>query len=265
VGTRLPVVDAPPAREEDHPVQLTLGPGLVIVVIALTAAAALISALARLGNPRHVVTAVARAVLQLGAVSLVIGVVIATLPLTFLFLTVMTVVAGHTAGTRVCRGRRWLWALLPVSGGTAPFLLGLTVAGVVPLRGIALIPIGGILIGGAMTATSLAGRRALDELRSRRGEVDAALAVGLLPRDAALLVCRDRAADALIPVLDQTRSVGLVTLPGAFVGMLLGGASPLQAGAVQLLVLVGLLAVQSLAVLLTVELVAAGRFDPAAV
>jgi putative ABC transport system permease protein len=66
-------------------------------------------------------------------------------------------------------------------------------------------------------------------------------------------------------VLDQTRSVGLVTLPGAFVGMLLGGASPLQAGAVQLLVLVGLLAVQALAVLLTVQLVATGRFDPAAV
>ena len=78
-------------------------------------------------------------------------------------------------------------------------------------------------------------------------------------------MCRERAADALIPVLDQTRSVGLVTLPGAFVGMLLGGASPVQAGAVQLLVLVGLLAVQTVAVLITIELVAAGRFDPAAV
>ncbi|WP_254394154.1 ABC transporter permease, partial [Streptomyces buecherae] len=32
--------------------------------------------------------------------------------------------------------------------------------------------------------------------------------------------------------------------PGAFVGMLLGGASPVQAGAVQLFVLVALMAVQ---------------------
>jgi putative ABC transport system permease protein len=46
--------------------------------------------------------------------------------------------------------------------------------------------------------------------------------------------------------------------------MLLGGASPVQAGAVQLLVLVGLRAVECLATLITVELVAAGRFDPAA-
>ncbi|MGH8826491.1 MAG: ABC transporter permease, partial [Jiangellaceae bacterium] len=53
-----------------------------------------------------------------------------------------------------------------------------------------------------------------------------------------------------------TRTVGLVTLPGAFVGMLLGGASPVDAGAVQLFVLVALLAVESIAVLVTIELVA---------
>jgi putative ABC transport system permease protein len=53
--------------------------------------------------------------------------------------------------------------------------------------------------------------------------------------------------------------VGLVTLPGAFVGMLLGGATPLQAGAVQLLVLVLLLAVETVAVALMLELVCRGR------
>lgn len=245
--------------------QLTLGPALGIALAVLAIAAASVTRLGMLGHSRAVLTAVARAALQLAAVSLVVAAVIASLPLTLLFLVVMTAVAGRTAGGRICRGRRWGWALLPVLGGTAPLLTGLVAAAVVPLRGIALIPIGGILIGGAMTATTLAGRRALDELRSRRGELDAALAVGLIPRQAALLVCRERAADALIPVLDQTRSVGLVTLPGAFVGMLLGGASPVQAGAVQLLVLVGLLAVQTVAVLITIELVAAGRFDPAAV
>ncbi|MEE3919562.1 ABC transporter permease [Micromonospora sp. BRA006-A] len=93
------------------------------------------------------------------------------------------------------------------------------------LRGIAIIPIAGILTGGAMTATSLAGRRFNDDLRARRGEVEAALALGLPPRDAVLLVCRPAASQALIPALDQTRTVGLVTLPGAFVGVLLGGAS----------------------------------------
>jgi putative ABC transport system permease protein len=40
--------------------------------------------------------------------------------------------------------------------------------------------------------------------------------------------------------------------------MLLGGASPLEAAAVQLVVLVALLMVQSVSVLLTLELVARG-------
>jgi putative ABC transport system permease protein len=128
----------------------------------------------------------------------------------------------------------------------------------VPLRGEAVIPVAGILIGGAMTATSLAGRRLHDELVHRRGEVEAALALGLLPRDAVLLIARPVAATALVPALDQTRTVGLVTLPGAFVGVLLGGGTPVEAGAAQLLVLVGLLAAQVLAVWAVTELIARG-------
>jgi len=54
-----------------------------------------------------------------------------------------------------------------------------------------------------------------------------------------------------------------VTLPGAFVGVLLAGASPVEAGAAQVLVLVALLAVQSIAAALTVELIAAGRIPVA--
>ena len=59
-----------------------------------------------------------------------------------------------------------------------------------------------------------------------------------------------------MPVLDQTRTVGLVTLPGAFVGVLLGGGDPVQAGVTQLVVLVALLAIEAVAVLVTVEVVA---------
>ena len=63
-------------------------------------------------------------------------------------------------------------------------------------------------------------------------------------------------ARALVPALDQTRNVGLVVLPGAYVGLLLGGASPADAGRLQLLVLVGLLAAESVAVVLVTRLLA---------
>ena len=64
------------------------------------------------------------------------------------------------------------------------------------------------------------------------------------------------ASRALVPALDQTRNVGLVVLPGAYVGLLLAGASPVDAGRLQLLVLVGLLAAESVAVVVVTRLLA---------
>ncbi len=143
--------------------------------------------------------------------------------------------------------------------GAVPVGVALAASGVIPLRPVALVPILGILIGNAMTATTLAGKRTLDALVTRHGEFEAGQSIGLVDRDAALLVAREDAALALVPGMDQTRTVGLVTLPGAFVGTLLGGATPLEAAAVQLVVLAALLLVQALAVVTMLELVARGR------
>ncbi|RAY11240.1 ABC transporter permease [Actinomadura craniellae] len=235
----------------------TVGPTLGLVLLGLAAVAALLVRLGSLELGRQVLVAAGRATVQLAAVSLLIAVVVRSAGWTALFIAGMAVVATVTAAGRVAEPRAW-WVGASIVGGVAPVLLLVLATGLVPLRPIAVLPIAGILIGGAMTATALAGRRALEELADRHGEYEAALALGLLPRDAALEVCRPAAALALIPALDQTRTVGLVTLPGAFVGVLLGGADPVQAGATQLLILIALLAVEAVAVLATIELAARG-------
>jgi putative ABC transport system permease protein len=56
------------------------------------------------------------------------------------------------------------------------------------------------------------------------------------------------------PVLDQTRTTGLVTLPGAFVGALMAGAPPLEAGRFQVVVLVCLITAQTVATTLLVRI-----------
>jgi len=244
-----------------------VGPGLAVVLVALTAVAAVAGWLSGLGQQRPLVTAAVRATVQLAAVSAVLVVVVRSLWLSALFVVLMLSVAAVTSAARVTgRSLRTPGALhrvaatgIAVLAGAAPVVALVLASGSVPLRGAAVIPIAGILIGGAMTATSLAGRRLRDELRQRAGEVDAALALGFLPRDAVLEIARPVAATALVPALDQTRTVGLVTLPGAFVGVLLGGGSALQAGAAQLLVLVGLLAAETIAVWVVTEQVARGR------
>ncbi|MDO3705158.1 ABC transporter permease [Micromonospora sp. C28SCA-DRY-2] len=242
---------------------LVVGPKLGVALVVLTVAAAVVATVGKLGHGRQILVAAGRAAVQLAAVSLLITAIVVSLWATAGFVVLMCVVAAGTAGRRITRGRQGWWAAVPIVVGSMSVVAGLLLAGLVPLRGIAVIPVAGILIGGAMTATSLAGRRILDELTARWGEVEAGLALGLLPRDAVLLVCRPVAGQALVPALDQTRTVGLVTLPGAFVGVLLGGADPLTAGITQVFVLVGLLAVEAVAVVLTVELVARGRLLPA--
>ncbi len=249
------------AAETLLPADTTLAVALAVLLLAATAVTAVfrLSPDASYGRAREVVAAGVRACGQLAAVSLVIGWAVHHTAGLAAFLSLMLAVAARTAGRRITANGTWWWAALPIALPVAPVVAALVLAGLLAVPGIAIVPVSGILIGGALTATVLAGRRALDEVAGRYGEVEAALSLGLPERDAHLEVARGAASDALLPALDQTRTVGLVTLPGAFVGMLLAGASPVQAGAVQVFVLVALLAVEALSVALTVELVARRR------
>ncbi|MET0189639.1 MAG: ABC transporter permease [Pseudonocardia sediminis] len=238
---------------------VVVGWQLLVALVVLVVLAAAAAGFGRIGTSRSTVVAAVRATVQLAVVAGIIVALVRSWWGTVAFVLVMLGVATWTSGRRMSPDRSGLLAGVAIVAGTVPVLGVVLATGTVPLTGIAVVPIAGIVIGGAMSATSLAGRRALDQLTARRGEYEAALALGLLDRDAALLVVRGAAGDALVPPLDQTRTVGLVTLPGAFVGVLLGSGDPVQAGAAQLLVLVGLLAAETIAVLVAVELVARGR------
>ncbi len=102
------------------------------------------------------------------------------------------------------------------------------------------VAVGGIIIGNAMTAATLAGRNFLRGSRARASEVEAWLSLGASPAQAHAEIGREAVRESLLPTLDQTKSTGLVTLPGAFVGALFGGAGPVQAAQFQLVVLAGI-------------------------
>ncbi|MFH8482267.1 ABC transporter permease [Streptomyces sp. NPDC018055] len=193
-----------------------------------------------------------RATAQLAAVSLLIGRVAQRLGPLLGFLVLVFAVAAWAAGRRVTPDRAWWWAAVPIAAGAFPVIGLLPVTGLVPVRG---RPSSSA---GRSPRPCSGGRRAPDGLTTRYGEVEAYAALGLLDRDARPESVRPAASDALLPGLDRTRTVGLVTSPGAFVGMLLGGASPVEAGAVRLFVLVTLAAVRVVAVAVVLELVARG-------
>ena len=233
---------------------------LAVVLVALVALAVAASYVGGLGVERNQVTAAIRAVLQLGLVSLVIAAALGSLFWSSAFVGLMFLVASLTSAQRLDVPRRqWAWVMLAVAAGAAPVLALILGSGVVPLNGPGVLPIAGIVIGNTMTAATLTGRRAFDEIDGQFGSYEAGLALGLTSPDAAYEVVSPTAKEALTPGLDQTRTVGLVTLPGAFIGVLLGGGTALEAGAAQILVLLGLMAGQALTAAVLLRLVAGGR------
>lgn len=233
---------------------------LAVVLVVLVGIAVTASELGQLGVGRDHVTAAARAVVQLAAVSLVITAALGSVWWSLAFALLMFAVATWTSSGRIDVPRREVaWIGLAIGAGAVPVLALILGSGLVPFNGAGLVPTAGIIIGGAMTAATLTGRRAFDEIDGRFGSYEAALALGLRSHDAAFEVIQPTAKEALTPGLDQTRTVGLVTLPGAFVGVLLGGGTPLQAGAAQIMVLIGLMAAQAITAAVLLRLAAAAR------
>jgi len=235
---------------------------LGLALVLLVGVALLASRVGRLRIGRETVVAAVRAVVQLALVSLIVVAAISHLALAALFVLGMFAIGVWTTTGRVGARRAWPYAATAMAAGVAPVLLIVFGTGTAPLTGAALVPIAGIVVGNMMTAHTLVGRTSFAMLRERIGEYEAALAIGLTRAQAIALVDPDSAREATIPTNDQTRTVGLVTLPGAFIGVLLGGGSPIQAGAAQVLVLVGILAGQAVTVTVAHRLIEAARLLP---
>jgi putative ABC transport system permease protein len=220
---------------------------LAVGLVALVAIAVGVLTVGRVGQRRAVLVASARAAVQLALVAAALRGVFAAPGLVVLVLAVMFGVATWTAARRL-RGLQDAGRAVLISCGAGALIsIGLICGLPVLDRSVrTLVAVSGIVLGGTMTAATLTGRRLLDGLRRRRDEVEAWLALGATNRQAVSDIARDAAAEALVPALDQTRTVGLVTLPGAFVGALLGGASATGAARFQIVVLVGLLCAEAI-------------------
>ncbi|HEX8306411.1 MAG TPA: ABC transporter permease [Jatrophihabitans sp.] len=237
---------------------------LAVGLAALLAIAVGVSYAGRLNRHRDLVVASGRAVLQLAFVAAALRGVFAAPVTSIAVVAVMFAVATWTAARRLRGSQGALAAVMLSCGAGASVVIAIIVALPTLDRNVRnFVAVSGIVLGGVMTAATLAGRHLSEGLRRRRDEVEAWLSIGATPRQAVREVARWAASEALVPVLDQTRTVGLVTLPGAFVGALLGGASAVEAARFQIVVLVGLLCAEVITVVLLTHLLGAPRQLPA--
>lgn len=227
-------------------------------LLVLTALVVALATWGRVGLGWLPLRAIARAMLQLAVVALLLRGILAAPWTVAAFIVLMLSTASFTAGGRVreLRHGRRVAALGVVVGATVTLALIFALR-LVDLDVRYLVAVAGIVIGNSMTAATLAGRNFLRDSRQRRDEVEAWLSLGATPTQAHDEIGREAVREALLPTLDQTRSTGLVTLPGAFVGALFGGASPVQAAQFQLVVLAGLALAMTMTALIVTRL--AGR------
>ncbi|WP_372594586.1 ABC transporter permease [Actinotalea sp.] len=239
-------------------------PTLVAVAI-LMALTVTVLAIVRAPHRRAPALAILRGTAQLAAISLVLSSVITSALWVSVALLVMFTVAAVTASRRLT----WTWAHFGLVAGAMASGVLATLAIVFLTGAISFTPryalaIGGIVIGNAMTIATLSGRRITDSIHERWEEIEGWLALGATPRQSTIRLARTAVYSALIPVTDQTRTTGLVTLPGAFVGAIFGGVSPLEAGAFQITVLASVMAAGSITSALVVRGLAPVSVRPAA-
>lgn len=222
--------------------EISIGWQLALGLSLLVALGTGVSLWARLSIWRTIPWVAIRAAVQLLLVSFIVGFALSHWALAFGFVTIMFIVGVLTTAkrTEVKGVTAHLAVAAAMAAGAVPVLTIIFATGTAPLTGPSIVPIAGIIVGNMMTAHTLAGRRNFAELRNRHDEYEAWLALGLERGRSIRNVISPTLHEALIPTLDQTRTVGLVTLPGAYIGVLLGGGSAWEAAAAQLLVLVGI-------------------------
>lgn len=209
--------------------------------LVLVAVAAGISLWQRLGLERQMLWAAARALVQL----LLVGVALAlllepgrSLWWSWAWIAGMVGYAGDVAHRRAPEVPRLRLLAIAAFTATVAITLGVVFGlGIFPLQARTLVPIAGMMIGNSMTATVLVARRLVDELRDKRNEVEARLALGQPSREAAIPYLRTALRSAISPQIETTKATGLVFLPGAMTGLILAGVPPVQAVLVQAVVM----------------------------
>jgi putative ABC transport system permease protein len=234
---------------------------LVLVAIAIAA-----SKWRHADVEEDIAIAVVRSFVQLTAVGYVIKAIFDSdsLWLVVALLAFMVVFGAWTARGRARAVPRVFVPLLIALATAAAVTLAIVLAlNVFEPKPRFMVPVGGMVIGNAMTAAAVALNRLADEIHDKANLIEATLALGATAREASIRLVARSLRSGLIPLIDQTKTTGMVFFPGTMVGALLGGASPLNAVRLQLILLWTLMGAAALSALIATTLAQGRFFTPA--
>ena len=108
---------------------------------------------------------------------------------------------------------------------------------VIEFKPVYVITLMGMVIGNTMNTVHLALDKIIDMVKSERDVLWGYLALGASEIEALRPFIKNAVKSAVIPQMNRTKSVGVIFIPGAMVGMLLSGANPLYAAEIQIIIM----------------------------
>ncbi|PKK83384.1 MAG: iron export ABC transporter permease subunit FetB [candidate division Zixibacteria bacterium HGW-Zixibacteria-1] len=175
--------------------------------------------------------------------------------LILLSVAVMLVVGAYTAGQRAEHYKNGFWIALVAMGVGSLVTMGLMlILRIITIEARYIIPLSGMIISNSMNATAIAFNRIGSDLKTNKLAVETALSLGKTWKEASRDFYRASVKAGMISILNFLKTVGLVALPGAMTGMILAGASPLDAVLIQLVVGYMLLLAVSISAVISVEM-----------
>lgn len=154
----------------------------------------------------------------------------------------MMLIAAFSAGKRGAwlRGSVRI-AFIGICAAEAVSLMLWLTFGIVPFTAQYVFPMSGMIIGNAMVTSALTFERMDNEFKQTKDQIWGKLALGATPRQASQELLQTTIKAALIPSLDIFKTIGLVQIPGMMTGMIMAGASPIDAVRYQIVIMFSLL------------------------
>lgn len=153
-------------------------------------------------------------------------------------LLVMLISAAINGGKRGAGIKHASWiAGISIGIGTVLTLAVLLGANVLSFTPYQMIPVGGMVMSGAMVAVGLCFRQITTSFKSRQQEIQIKLALGATPMQACKAILRAALIFSLQPTIDSAKTLGIVSLPGMMTGLILAGMSPMEAIKYQIIVI----------------------------
>jgi len=243
------------------PLGLTIAAGFITLI-------ALLSRLLKLGLVKTLLVAAARTYVQLMILGYVLVFIFAwDHPLiTGVVFGVMMFFSAHTIGCRLKNLQVPVTRpiLIAVFGGgcLVTLLVTLVVLRLEPFyQARYWLPIGGMVLGNSMNGIALSVERLFADLKQRRAQVNAMIALGADTQEAGAESLRAALRAGLIPTINNMAAVGVVSIPGMMTGQILAGADPQQAARYQIVVMVMIAASTALGAITAVVLCSRRAFS----